>query len=53
MWHLKYVKWLCVGAAGSAGGIMLLWDSRPVSVLHSWSGEFSLSIVVKDLEGNR
>lgn len=37
---------------GSAGGIILFWDYRAITVLESCYGEFSTSAWVEDLSNN-
>lgn len=41
-----------MNAGGSAGGIVILWDSQVVSVSDSWIGEFSVSAMLEDLANN-
>ena len=47
-----HVNWKALDAIGLAGGILLLWDDRFIIVMNSWSGEFSVSMVVEDLVRN-
>lgn len=47
-----HVNWKALDAIGLAGGILLLWDDRFIFVMNSWSGEFSVSMVVEDLVRN-
>lgn len=41
-----------VDAVGAAGGSLLMWDTRSVSVLKSSKDVFSLSVLVEDLKNN-
>lgn len=52
VWGSRYIKWISLNAVGTAGGILLLWDTRFVTTSDSWIGEFSTSIMVKDLTNN-
>lgn len=44
--------WEVVHAVGAAGGLLLLWDTRAVSVIKRWKDVFSMSVLVKDLNNN-
>lgn len=53
VWGSKYLRWIAIDAVGSAGGILLLWDSRYVVVSNTAKGEFSVSAEVEDLVINK
>lgn len=52
VWGSIFVNWVSADAVGSAGGFLLLWDTRHVTVSNNWKGEFSVSVEVKDLASN-
>lgn len=52
VWGSRFVKWVAVDVAGSAGGILLLLDCQHVAVSNSWKGEFSVFAEVEDLASN-
>lgn len=52
IWGRRYVKWVAADAVGAAGGLLLVWDTRSVSVLNSWKDVFSLIVLVEYLEKN-
>ena len=39
----RYLNWIALDAEGSAGGILLLWDKRRISLEDSVAGSFSVS----------
>lgn len=50
MWSGRLVRWVALDASCSAGGILVLRNSMTVEVGDWWSGSFSASARVKDLE---
>ena len=52
IWGRRHVKWVAVDAVGAAGGLLLMWDTRSVTVLDSWHGAFSHSVLVEDQTNN-
>lgn len=48
VWGGSWVKYDWVPAAGSAGGIFLMWDDRSLEVKKIKKGAFSLAALVKD-----
>lgn len=54
MGERPYVEWVVVDAVGSAGGIIVLRDSRFVTLLNKWKDVFSASVLrlLVDLEIN-
>lgn len=52
VWGSRFVNWVSVDAVGSAGGFLLLWDTRHVTVSNNWKGEFTVSVEVEDLASN-
>nr|XP_016483106.1 PREDICTED: uncharacterized protein LOC107803833 [Nicotiana tabacum] len=48
VWGGSWVKYDWVPAAGSAGGILLMWDDRSLEVKEIRKGVFSLAALVKD-----
>lgn len=49
IWGRKNVRWAAADADGSSGGILILWDSRFISVEKCWVDVFSVSTLVEDL----
>ena len=47
IWRSRFKEWLVLPAIGSAGGILILWDVRRVTVIDTLVGEFSASILVE------
>ena len=39
----RFLNWIALDAEGSAGGILLLWDKRRISLVDSVAGSFSVS----------
>jgi len=50
LWASNFVDWTKLGARGTVGGILILWDSRMVSQLDEVRGNFSLSCLFKSLQ---
>lgn len=50
IWGSRYLKWQAIDSVGSAGGIILMWDTRKVHLLDSWGGEFSISALIREVE---
>ncbi|OIT27923.1 signal peptide peptidase-like 2 [Nicotiana attenuata] len=48
VWGGSWIKYDWVPAAGSAGGILLMWDDRSLEVKEIKKGVFSLAAFVKD-----
>lgn len=48
VWGSRSVKWEAVDAVGSAGGILLLWDSHSVSIIGKWKSNFFVSVLLED-----
>ena len=46
----KFLEWKALDAEGTAGGILLFWDKRRLSLVESESGSFSLSCVFRMVE---
>ena len=38
----RFLNWIALNAKGSAGGILLFWDKRPISLVDSMVGSFSV-----------
>ena len=45
-----YLNWIALDAKGSAGGILLLWDKRRISLDDSVAGSFSVSCLFRMVE---
>lgn len=45
LWASPYVEWVVVDAVGSADGIIVLRDSRFVTLLNKWKDVFSASVL--------
>lgn len=50
LWGSRAANWLAVDSVGSAGGIILIWDTWKVQVMDSWRGSFSMVLIVKDVD---
>lgn len=48
-----FFNWVGLNAAGTSGGILLMWDSHKWVMLDQWTRLFSISVVVRDLELNK
>ena len=46
----RFLEWKALDAEGTAGGILLFWDKRRLSLVESESGSFSLSCVFRMVE---
>ena len=46
----RYLNWIALDAEGSAGGILLLWDKRRISLEDSVAGSFSVSCQFRMVE---
>lgn len=49
----RFFNWVGLNAVGSSGGILLVWDSQKLAMLDHWTGLFSVSAVVRDVEINK
>lgn len=49
IWGGRNIKWVVVDAVGAAGRLLLMWDTRSISMLNSRKDAFSLSVLVEDL----
>ena len=43
----RFLDWTAMNAEGSAGGILMFWDKRRMSMLDSMVGSFSVSCLFK------
>ena len=43
----RFLNWKALNAEGSAGGILLLWDKRRISLVDSVAGSFSVSCLFR------
>ena len=43
----RFLDWIAMNAEGSAGGILMFWDKRRMSMLESMVGSFSVSCLFK------
>lgn len=48
VWRSRFKEWVSLPSIGAAGGIVIIWDSRRVSVLESLVGNFSVSIKIEN-----
>ena len=46
----RYLNWIAFDAEGSAGGILLLWDKRRISLEDSVAGSFLVSCLFRMAE---
>ena len=46
----RFLNWTALNAEGSAGGILLFWDKRRISMVDSMVGSFSVSCLFKMVE---
>ena len=49
----RFLDWTAMNAEGSAGGILMFWDKRRMSMLDSMVGSFSVSCLIKMVDGFR
>ena len=47
VWSSRFKEWV-LPSIGAAGGIVIIWDSRRVSVVESLVGDFSVSINIEN-----
>ncbi|KAK9938261.1 hypothetical protein M0R45_015011 [Rubus argutus] len=47
IWGARFKDWVSIPAVGSSGGIVIIWNTRHVSVLESVVGLFSVSIKIQ------
>jgi mannosylglycoprotein endo-beta-mannosidase len=47
IWGSRFKDWVSIPAFGTAGGLVLIWNTRYVSVLESVVGAFSVSIKIQ------
>lgn len=40
VWGSRFINWVVVDAKGSSGGLLMLWDSRSVSIIKSGKDVF-------------
>ena len=52
IWRSRFKEWILLPAVGTAGGILIMWDVRRVTISDSLIGEFSVSILVKGADSN-
>ena len=52
VWRSRFKGWLILPAIGTAGGILIMWDVRCVTVRDSLLGEFFASILVEGEDGS-
>ena len=43
----RFLNWTALNAEGSAGGILLIWDKRHISLVDSMVGNFSVSCLFR------
>ena len=48
-----FFNWVWSIAAGTSGGILLMWDSQKWVILGQWTGLFSISTMVRDVKLNK
>lgn len=47
LWKLRFIEWVFLPAVGRSGGILVMWDSRLVSVKDNLIRDFSVSIEIE------
>ncbi|KAK9934053.1 hypothetical protein M0R45_021214 [Rubus argutus] len=52
IWGGRYNDWVSIPAWGRSGGVVVIWNTKCVSVVESVIGAFSVSIKIKGLDGN-
>lgn len=50
IWGSRCIQWVGRNAMGSSGAILLMWDSRKVTVKDHWTGVYSATAVVEDMD---
>ncbi|GFZ13043.1 signal peptide peptidase [Actinidia rufa] len=53
LWGGRWVKWECLRAEGTAGGILMMWDSRALTCLEYLAGSHSISCLFKNGEDGK
>ncbi|XP_058103553.1 uncharacterized protein LOC131247134 [Magnolia sinica] len=48
IWKSKDVRWTALHASGSFGGILVAWNSSRWSLIDTWSGTYSVSVILHD-----
>ncbi|KAK9930651.1 hypothetical protein M0R45_027684 [Rubus argutus] len=51
IWGVRFKEWVSIPAIGRSGGLVVIWNTRSVSVLESLVGLFSVSIKMKGMNG--
>jgi len=46
IWSSRFKEWILLPAIGKAGGLLVVWDSRRLSVSENLVGDFSISVRV-------
>ena len=46
IWSSRFKEWVSLPSIGAPGGLVIVWDSRRVSVEESLLGDFSVSIKI-------
>lgn len=52
IWGFRHKDWVAIPAIGSSGGVVIIWNTRCVSVLESVMGAYSVSIKIMGINGN-
>ncbi|KAK9951572.1 hypothetical protein M0R45_007010 [Rubus argutus] len=52
IWGARFKDWVSIPAIGTSGGVVIIWNTRCVSILESVVGVFSISIKIQGLNGN-
>lgn len=52
LWGTRLFKWEAVPANGASRGLLTMWDATKVGQIDILEGEFSLSIVFRNVFGN-
>lgn len=53
LWGNRPCKWAYVGAMGTSGGILIIWDDSKVDIIDTIEGQFSLTVKLRNREDNR
>lgn len=47
VWRRRDVDWVALGARGTAGGILTMWDSDCFEKIDGWVGNFSVTCILR------
>lgn len=51
VWGGLPAGWVCCESMRTSGGILVIWNRKVLSKVDQWVGEFSVSVVLKEVNG--